>query len=923
MADKKVSDLTAITGANTASDDVFLIVDTSEGVTKKITRAELNNAIEVDAFASVDINDGTIDNTVIGGTTPEAGTFTTLTTTGAATIAGDLTVNGTTTTINSTTLDVDDLNITVASGAADAAAANGAGLTVDGASATLTYASATDRWETNKSLKVDGSFIADGVSIAESSFTFDPNGTTLIQGFGASTVRLFHSGNQKLETTSTGVDVTGTITSDDLLVVKTSSDTNTVGVEARSNGQLVATLDGGTALIANRKTSDGDVVKIMKDGSTVGVIGTQNWGVGTSSPDRLLHLASSAAIVCIEDTAGATDDKRAQIQVDNGQFEINSRNDDNSSRTDNIFVADLGTGNIGLGTNSADTNLEISDTSGAVLRLSGHTGGAINVTPYDIGSIEFKSDDASGEGPRVVATVKTEADTASTVPGGELVFETREAGNGASLDERMRITSDGSVGIGTDTPDTLLELRGADPILTIRDTNTSSASSNATLRLAETGASDALDAYWDIKAVGGNLQFIDNWNEGGGTGTRVVIDDAGRVVIGTDSGDAFNSDASLRLQAGGNNYVQIKTPSTNQAGFLMGDTDDDFAGGMIYNNSGNYLRFDSDNGERLRITGADFMFNATTSNPLAVIQATGGDAIGIKSTSGYVAIKRNEAGAALYINKTDSIGGQLIQFRRNGSDNANIGFRGTGTVVHIGAGDTGLEFHSADNRVYPTNPSTAVLRDNAIDLGGPSYRFDDVYATNGTIQTSDQNEKQQIASLTDAEITAAKAISKLFKTFKWNDSVEEKGDAARTHAGVIAQDVQQAMSNAGLDAGDYAFFISTTWWEAEIEVPAVEAVEAVDAVYEDVVIEAVLDDDGNEIEPERTEQRLVSEAVEPVEAQDAYTRTENYNTAEEAPEGATERTRMGIRYPELLAFIGAATEQRLADIETRLTALEN
>jgi len=31
---------------------------------------------------------------------------------------------------------------------------------------------------------------------------------------------------------------------------------------------------------------------------------------------------------------------------------------------------------------------------------------------------------------------------------------------------------------------------------------------------------------------------------------------------------------------------------------------------------------------------------------------------------------------------------------------------------------------------------------------------------------------------------------------------------------------------------------------------------------------------------------------------------------------------MGVRYPELLAFIGAATEQRLTSIESRLTALE-
>jgi len=196
------------------------------------------------------------------------------------------------------------------------------------------------------------------------------------------------------------------------------------------------------------------------------------------------------------------------------------------------------------------------------------------------------------------------------------------------------------------------------------------------------------------------------------------------------------------------------------------------------------------------------------------------------------------------------------------------------------------------------------LRDNAIDLGvNTTGRFDDIFATNGTIQTSDEREKQQIASLTDAEMTAAKAISKLFKTFKWNDKVEAKGDAARTHTGVIAQQVETAMSNAGLNAGNYAFFISTTWWETETQIPAVEAVEAQDAVY---------DEDGN----------LISEAVDAVEAKAAKTRINIFHTAEEAPEGATERNRKGIRYPELLSFIGAATEQRLTSIEARLDALE-
>lgn len=71
-------------------------------------------------------------------------------------VGGNLTISGTTTTVNSTTLDVADLNITVANGAADAAAANGAGLTVDGANATFNYAATGDKWTMNKPLDVTG-----------------------------------------------------------------------------------------------------------------------------------------------------------------------------------------------------------------------------------------------------------------------------------------------------------------------------------------------------------------------------------------------------------------------------------------------------------------------------------------------------------------------------------------------------------------------------------------------------------------------------------------------------------------------------------------------------------------------------------------------------------------------------------------------
>ena len=72
---------------------------------------------------------------------------------GNLTVTGNLQVDGTTTTINSTTLTIDDLNIVVASGAANAAAADGAGLTVDGANATFTYASSGDKFVSNKDVE--------------------------------------------------------------------------------------------------------------------------------------------------------------------------------------------------------------------------------------------------------------------------------------------------------------------------------------------------------------------------------------------------------------------------------------------------------------------------------------------------------------------------------------------------------------------------------------------------------------------------------------------------------------------------------------------------------------------------------------------------------------------------------------------------
>ena len=73
--------------------------------------------------------------------------------TGTVQILGNLQVEGTQTVINSTTVSINDKNILLADSAANAAAADGAGITIGGANATFQYSAGTDRWIANKHLQ--------------------------------------------------------------------------------------------------------------------------------------------------------------------------------------------------------------------------------------------------------------------------------------------------------------------------------------------------------------------------------------------------------------------------------------------------------------------------------------------------------------------------------------------------------------------------------------------------------------------------------------------------------------------------------------------------------------------------------------------------------------------------------------------------
>ena len=381
----------------------------------------------------------------------------------------------------------------------------------------------------------------------------------------------------------------------------------------------------------------------------------------------------------------------------------------------------------------------------------------------------------------------------------------------------------------------------------------------------------------------------------GGTPTIALAASASGTV---GSFSALSSgDAMGHIFFGGDDGTDIRTAGASISAFVDGTPGgNDMPGRLLFSTTADGAAAVT---ERMRIDSSGNLLVGTTNiNPTANNITSG-----VQFGDGRIRASRADR-AVLELNRKTS-DGSIAEFSKDGTIVGKIG--NDGSNMFIGK-QSGLGFQGND--IISPNKN-GVASDNTIDLGQSSARFDDIHATNGTIQTSDRNEKQDIASLTSAEMLVAKRISALFKTFRWKNKVAAKGDNARTHTGIIAQDVQAAFTAESLDSGDYSLFISTTWWEHDVDVAAVEAADAVDAVYREVT-----DSDG------MVTNELVTLAKEAVEANDAYTRTDTYDTEDEAPEGATSKTRMGIRYPELLSFLAAYNEQRFASIETRLTALE-
>lgn len=156
----------------------------------------------------------------------------------------------------------------------------------------------------------------------------------------------------------------------------------------------------------------------------------------------------------------------------------------------------------------------------------------------------------------------------------------------------------------------------------------------------------------------------------------------------------------------------------------------------------------------------------------------------------------------------------IIDFQQQGTSVGNVGVdidrlnlisEDTLLLTQKGTTTRTINFSNSDFR--PTNSD-----DGALNLGGPSGRWATVYATTGTINTSDENQKQDIRDITDTEKAVATTLKSQIKAFRFKDAVTVKGeDGARIHFGVIAQTVRDAFVAEGLDPTQYGIFCSDTW----------------------------------------------------------------------------------------------------------------
>jgi hypothetical protein len=565
---------------------------------------------------------------------------------------------------------------------------------------------------------------------------------------------LFYDNAAKLSTTSTGVDITGTLTSDGLTVdrenltdLKTWANSDVGSIDFYqaqnypiSNGfyrSLDINAGAGNAgsiirLLTQEPSSSskqrilidrtGDISFYEDTGTTAKFFwdaSTERLGIGTSSPSELISVEgtvlSNSDAPYIALSAGRPTDRYSAIGLNKGgtsnQVGLSFYTTNNLDTPTEKMRIDS-SGNVGIGTSSSASG------GGIKLNLNGSSGGGIQFTNNN-----------NGGG----AIIPLNA-------GGQTFYTFTGAVGSETYTERMRIDSSGNLIVGATSAVGDIHGQRSDGAMLWLGRTTNSGQTTALLgeiRFGDTAFDSnlaAIQSNLDGSTTSSNLRFYTQATSAA-SAERMRIDSSGNVGIGTSSPSSFNSAANNLVvgtgASGDDTGITIYTNSNSSAHLLFADGTSgnaSYAGYIRYNHPSDFMAFHNNGGnERMRIDSSGNLLVGTTDASQAANTSGNGTVIG---ASGGLEVSRDSFSVA-YFNKTSVADGTVVEIRKQGTTVGSIG--ASGGVLTVGNANTGgviFGYNGSHTFIEPSNTSGASTDDLAT-LGSGTKRFRDLYLSGG------------------------------------------------------------------------------------------------------------------------------------------------------------------------------------------------